>query len=227
MSESRAIPLSRGLFATVDAADYDWLMQWRWSTHASKNRAGRYSYAAVRTWRDERWRSTLMHRAITRPESGFVVDHINGDGLDNRRSNLRICTVSQNNSNRRGALVPQSSRFKGVKRRQGTHAKPWAVSYRDRYIGIFESEEDAARAYDAAAKADQPDFCLLNFDESGKEQLRTVEHTPAPAFRAASGVEGVQFSRTRGWILDMRMPSLEIALEAQSLVKRLLETGEV
>jgi hypothetical protein len=91
-----------------------------------------------------------------------VVDHINGDTLDNRRANLRVCTKSENNRNRR-KLHPTTSRFKGVYK----NTKPWIAliecNGKQFVLGRFASEEEAALAYDKAAKEHFGSFARLNF----------------------------------------------------------------
>lgn len=94
----RLVPLTRGLYSIVDANDYDWLMQKKWSA-----RPGRYThYAHTGISNDGGVRLLGMHRlilGITDPQ--FVADHINGNGLDNRRGNLRVATATENSWNTR------------------------------------------------------------------------------------------------------------------------------
>ena len=92
------------MVTTVDAADYEWLSQYRWF---AKGTGGKY-YAG----RAERGEMIMMHREIMKPPPGMVVDHIDGDSLNNRRSNLRICTPRQNNHNR--TFKGNTSGFAGV-----------------------------------------------------------------------------------------------------------------
>jgi hypothetical protein len=103
-----------------------------------------------------------MHRAIL--EGAPQVDHIDGDGLNNQRSNLRPATQAQNMANSR-KYSTNTSGFKGV----GWHkaAKKWRADitfdYKTRYLGLFPTAEDAARAYDSAAKSLFGVFACLNF----------------------------------------------------------------
>ncbi len=106
----REIPLTQGKVALVDAEDYEELSRFKW--HAQRNKS---TYYAVRNGRrlDGKRCAVLMHRVIIDPPAGMLVDHISRDGIDNRRSNLRVCSIAENNRNRaskRGA----SSRFLGV-----------------------------------------------------------------------------------------------------------------
>lgn len=138
--------------AKVDDADHGWLSQFRWYRLVS----GDLVYAM----RDKPDRD-FMHRIIMRVGRGQMVDHADGDSLNNQRSNLRLCTPSQNNANRRGY---SKSGFKGVYRSGrnrwqamiGRNGRPWN-------LGSFTSPEGAARAYDAAAIKEFGEFARLNF----------------------------------------------------------------
>jgi hypothetical protein len=156
----RFIPLTKGMVATVDACDYARISRHRW--YACKR--GEKYYAR----RQEKRRYIYMHREICRAAAGMVVDHIDGNGLNNRSSNLRLCTVRQNMWNRR----PTGGRsiYKGVCRRAGK--KKWAaqISRRGRryHVGYFDSEIEAAKAYDKKAKELFGEFAYLNWPEGHK-----------------------------------------------------------
>lgn len=104
-----------------------------------------------------------MHHQLLNLDVGRVGDHRNGDGLDNRRLNLRAATRAQNARNRRDHA--SSSRFKGVGWSEA--ARKWkaqiGVDNRRIYIGVYSTEETAARAYDAAAREHFGEFARLNF----------------------------------------------------------------
>jgi hypothetical protein len=91
-------------------------------------------------------------------QSGELVDHVNHDGLDNRRSNLRICTVRQNIGNARGA----GPGYRGVSFHPNNPQKPWRARWNGKHLGYFESEWDAAEAYNQVAAQEYGDFALLN-----------------------------------------------------------------
>jgi len=154
------IPLTQGKFATVDAIDYDWLMQWKW--HAKKGNTKTvetwYAYRGVQVCLKpvRKIRQVSMHyevagRAGLKTKHGY--DHKNHDGTDNRRTNIRPATQAQNiaNSRKRGGC---SSRFKGVSwnSKRGKWNSHIYANGHSRYIGLFEIEEDAAMAYTDAAK---------------------------------------------------------------------------
>lgn len=160
---SRLIPLTQGQCAIVDDADFAWLSQWKWC--ASKSDVGFYAMRAEKT--NGRARYLYMHRVLADARPGDVVDHIDGDRLNNRRSNLRLATARQNAMNTR-AHYDGSSRFKGVWR-NAKKGRPWCAGICVRgvrmHLGVFQTEEAAARAYDAAALLAHGDFAKLNFGE--------------------------------------------------------------
>lgn len=153
--EVRRIPLGNGLFATIDAADYDRLSKYRW--YASHH--GPTTYARCR----QKSKDTYMHRMIMRPRKGQIVDHIDGNGLNNRRCNLRICTSRQNQANR--GPCGGSSRFVGVFRNKDKWQA--GIGYRGKsyYIGLFDDEVEAAKARDRKAYELHGEFAYLNFPE--------------------------------------------------------------
>ena len=115
----KLIPLTRGLFAQVDDEDFEFLSQWRWHANLKP-----YAVCGVDAGSGTRT-SMYMHRLIMSPTGKDVVDHIDGDSLNNTRSNLRICTHAENLRNR-GPAKPAK-----LKRKQPANGmkKPayWAV----------------------------------------------------------------------------------------------------
>jgi hypothetical protein len=158
----RRIPLTQGKYAIVDPEEYESLSRFKW--FAVKYRC---SFYAVRTesLKNPRHRrfNVKMHRQIMNLPEGNLVDHINHNGLDNRRTNLRIVSLEQNNWNTRKQAGKCTSQYKGVSKRNGK----WRVHLthkRKRYfLGCFDDEETAARAYDAKAKEVFGEYACLNF----------------------------------------------------------------
>lgn len=152
------IPLTRGLFTIVDDEDHAALVVMKW--HASGD-PGRL-YACHRVSNNETLR---MHRVILGAVAGQIVDHVDGDTLNNSRSNLRLCTQRQNSCNRvRGARDGRpTSRFKGVYFDRGWWRAKLLVAEKQTYLGYFRTEEQAARAYDRAALLAHGEFARLNF----------------------------------------------------------------
>lgn len=154
------VPLSKGKFALVSDEDYERVSQYKWTYDAG------YACRKV-TWHDEegktRKRKVLLHRFITDAPANMEVDHRNWDGLDNRRDNLRIATHTQNRANAR-PRAGCSSRYKGVwlDKRDGVWRSEIVVDGKRNGLGIFNNEDDAARAYNAAALKAWGEFTYLN-----------------------------------------------------------------
>lgn len=155
---TREIQIRGGLFALVDDEEFQRLSQYTWRLH-------RQGYAT----RGGGCGNFMMHHEVFgKPPKGFMVDHINGNKLDNRRANLRLATKSQNNANsvpRRSAS--KSSSFKGVSWNEA--AQGWRAQIqkdgKGRVIGLFADEVAAAYAYDLAAVETFGDFARPNFPD--------------------------------------------------------------
>ena len=170
----KRIPLTQGLCAIVDDEDYEWLNQWKW---CAANHNGHW-YAVRR----ENGREQSMHRQILDLRFGDKrqTDHIDGDGLTNKRTNLRVCTPAQNQYNQKQKTA--SSKFKGV--RWHKKARKWQaqIQFKQKvsYIGLFISEIDAARAYDEKAIELFGELANLNFSRKERENgkgKKTSLHT--------------------------------------------------
>lgn len=152
----RQIPLTKGYSAIVDDEDYDFLMQWKWHVVVGpKHVYAMRNSAPV----DGRRHHILMHRVLNDTPEGFDTDHANGNSLDNRRSNLRTATRTQNMWNR----APNrrcASRHKGVSwhRQHRKWVAAIQVNGRRRHIGLFDDEDAAAAAYAARARKEFGDF---------------------------------------------------------------------
>jgi len=145
----------------VDAADFPGISEWSWCTYRSSSGVW-YAHANV-ALRDGNRQIIAMHSYLINPGSGFEVDHIDGNGLNNRRTNLRISTHQQNCRN--GAPHRDgSSRFKGVAwyKRDACWRAYIVVDGRQLHLGYFDCETDAAVAYNAAATRLFGEFARLN-----------------------------------------------------------------
>lgn len=158
---TRLIALSKGLFTIVDEADFQRVSGQKWNARWS---GADWPYAVSSVFARGPNCKVLLHRLIADSEPDMLVDHINTITLDNRRSNLRICTLAQNNSNKKkrsGTKVP----FKGVSVIKGRFQAKIGVEYKSIYLGLFETPFEAALAYDAAAKKHFGEFARLNFPD--------------------------------------------------------------
>jgi hypothetical protein len=162
---ARELPLSRGMVALVDEADYDAVAAvGKWYA----NPCGRLFYARRNYWVQGRCHSLRMHSLIT---GWQYVDHRNGNGLDNRRANLRPADGASNAMNR-SMRTDNTSGFKGVTRVSNSTAWAARLGLRgERYhLGVFPTAIDAALAYDAAAVEHFGEFARLNFPNQPKDQ---------------------------------------------------------
>ena len=152
------ISLTQGRSALVDAADMETLSGFTWR-FTERGYVMAYSGAGV-----ARNRQTYMHRVIMLPDPDQDVDHINGDPLDNRRANLRLCTRSQNNANTRLSST-NTSGFKGVSwfKRTGRWRAMISLENCQLGLGYYDDLIDAAHAYDGAARYFFGEFANPNF----------------------------------------------------------------
>jgi hypothetical protein len=147
---SKIITLHNGSECLVDDADFEFLSQWSWQCDAKG-----YAVRSVHLGRiDGKWKkSTIkMHRLLTACPKQYQVDHINGIKLDNRKSNLRICTNGENQMNG-GAYKTSATGYRGVSWCRKT--KKWKAQIQHnkhkQYIGVYPSKEAAALAYNRKA----------------------------------------------------------------------------
>lgn len=161
----KRVPLSSGKSALVDDAYFPSISRFKWT--AQKGRAGTY-YAYRFDYSGGKRRKIYMHRELYGVAEGERVDHVDGDGLNNRMSNLRLCTNVENMRNmRRGR---GRSKYKGVSWYE--RDKRWrsyiVVDAKQIHLGYFDDEMEAAEAYDAAAKDYFGVFAKINMPERGK-----------------------------------------------------------
>lgn len=149
----KEIKLTQDKVALVDDADYDYLNQFKWYV----TKGPKTFYAGRDLVIDGVTRRLKMHRIIMSTPCGLVTDHIDHNGLNNQRSNLRNCTKSQNQRNK---TPIGSSKYLGVNICIRATIR---INNKNVNIGSFKTEEEAARAYDKMAKIHFGEYANLNF----------------------------------------------------------------
>lgn len=149
----KAIELTKGKFALIDDEDFDLVSKFKWHVSGCKN----YAISGRRE------KLIRMHNLIF---GKMKVDHINGDGLDNRRENLRKCTNSQNMANSK-KRIGTSSKYKGVCwcKRENKWSAYIYTNKKRKSLGYFKNQKDAAKAYDKKAVELFGSFARLNLNE--------------------------------------------------------------
>lgn len=158
--------LPSGEEVIVDEEDRERVSAFKW-------RFAGGGYAQRHVWIDGRKTSQYLHRFLLNPPKDRQVDHVNGNKLDNRKTNLRLCNAKQNQRNSVKSKAASSSRFKGVGRRSLGRGGGWIVKittkkYRGAYVGVFQDEVEAARAYDRSALYHYGEFARINFPADAK-----------------------------------------------------------
>jgi hypothetical protein len=161
----RKISLTQGKYAIVDPDDYVWLSKYKWTT--SRVYTKFYAVRSVKCKKTSKMKTIRMHREILNVPAGLECDHINGHSLDNRKANLRAATRQQNCWNNRKRKPKSLSKYKGVS--FSKRGRPWkamlTVDGKWIYLGSYNSEVEAAKAYDKAAKNYFGQYAKLNFPQ--------------------------------------------------------------
>lgn len=157
------LPLTQGKHALIDDEDYPRVKDYRWCYHRKEG----YAIATVYGINPDRPRGQTtygLHRLILGAPKGVVVDHINGDKLDNRKSNLRLCDRHGNARNRSQPKTTNLSGFKGVTwhKRIGKWSARIGVDSKNINLGYFDDPKEAARVYNKAAIKEHGEFARLN-----------------------------------------------------------------
>lgn len=175
----KEIELTRGFVAVIDDEDFERVNGIAWQVSAPRHgKNGHvYYYAQGHIGPRATRKAVLMHRFILDAPAGVQVDHADGDGLHNWKTNLRLCDASQNAANSGGrGRTSKYTPFKGVSFLKKGGSKPWMArigdgSGRYSYIGVFATAEEAARAYDDVARSWFKEYARLNFPRSGERAL--------------------------------------------------------
>jgi hypothetical protein len=183
----KEIPLSQGKFALVDIEDYERVNRFTW--HVDKK--GKYA-SHVTTRKKPPRRKILLHRFVLNAEKGAIIDHINGDTFDNRKSNLRIVTNRQNHQNRHH---PRTSKYPGVSWKKDR--KKWQAQIqigKDQiYLGSFKSEKEAFNAYKWACKMVEDGRSVLKKRKSKSSRFTGVAYHKVTdlwvAYRTINGIK--------------------------------------
>jgi len=193
---TRLIPVGiRGHQAIVDAEDYDFLMQWKWSYdhhgYAYRNIREKGKYVA----------RVAMHQLVNKTPAGFDTDHINGNGLDNRKLNLRTVTRGQNLRNK-GKLPRNTSGFKGVNwsKAYGFWGAEIVTNRKKKFLGYFDHILEAADAYNKAALLYHGEYARLNTFSAEQESELALWLATKPQKRYSKH-RGVSYHKTfRKWV---------------------------
>jgi len=153
------VPLGQGHEAIIDAADADFVLSRSWGVMRSPKRRAVYAVGKSVGVRDK-----LLHRLLLNAPRHLLVDHIDRNGLNNRRSNIRLCTSSQNQFNRESA---RPGLFKGVYQNRSGFYVRIGHEGKSLYGGTYPTAEEAARAYDRMAVELHGEFARLNFTNDG------------------------------------------------------------
>lgn len=176
MADEKRIPLRGkygvGKYAIVSPKDYENLIKYKWHVHhhGYPERTEKLSNGNI-------IHIKMHHQIIGKPPKGLVVDHINGNRLDNRRENLRFCT-QRDNARNKGLSKSNTSGYKGVSYNKSRNKWSAYILRDDSYhIGYFDTAEEAANAYDYYAKKFYGDFARLNFPDKEPVKPKHREYT--------------------------------------------------
>jgi hypothetical protein len=149
--------LDQQLEILVDDADAAYVLQYRWHALVSRDTY----YARRNTYVDGVGGMALLHRELMQPADGSKIDHIDGNGLNCTRANMRLATSQQNSINHKRKVG--KSGYRGVYKLKNRYIAIMSDNYEQIHIGSYLTAEEAARARDAAVLARHGEFAVLNF----------------------------------------------------------------
>ena len=155
----RLISLTRNQKTKVDCENFLKFSQFKW--YARRSSSGKF-YAVRAIYPKNKQKIVYMHRLVIKAPDGLEVDHINGDTLDNRKSNLRLCTNAENLRNQSKHRRNKSG-FKGVVRNGNNWQAKIRVNNKTIYLGTFKTPVEAAKKYDEYVIKYHGEFARLNF----------------------------------------------------------------
>lgn len=168
----KEIPLSKGKVALIDDEDFDLVSQFTWWVRKDCN----IWYAVTEKQENKIIHKTSMHRLIMQAVPGMIIDHANRNGLDNRRSNLRFATSSQNRVNAQS--ISKNKDHKGVYHNEcsGTWMAVIKFEHKVYRMGGCSTEKEAAQLYDAAARILHKEFAILNYPDLFDEEIAKMAY---------------------------------------------------
>ena len=157
----KEIKLTQGQVALVDDQDFEFLNQWKW--HLKKDGERKYAVRNLPLLNGKQKRLSMHRLIMCMPDDGVLIDHKNRNGLDNRKCNLRICSLNDNLKNKK-IYSNNTSGYKGVgwHKRDKTWLARIKVNKKYIHLGCFKDPKDAAVAYNNAASKYFGEFALLN-----------------------------------------------------------------
>lgn len=163
-----------GKSVLIDKEDYEKIKHFKWQIIKIKN-IPPYVFAAGKQGTPS---TVRMHRIILGAPRGSIIDHINGNPLDNRKINLRFCTQRQNMQNKKphdGRKRKFSSNYKGVYKLKNKWRAYISYNYSTIHLGFFETESEAAKAYDFAASMIFKEFHRPNFKDMPNKKIENID----------------------------------------------------
>jgi len=157
MDKVTTIQISQGFEAIIDVEDYERVNKYKWYRH-KRPKTNYVSRAIGDTKKDTRKIITLHRFILNITDSNIHIDHINGNGLDNRKENLRLCNMKQNLANATWNFKNKTSKYTGVYKKK----EKFVAEYGRKYIGTFTTEEEAAEAYNKVKLEKTGEFAKLN-----------------------------------------------------------------